>query len=127
MAMGKPVIATPQALEGLAAENGIHVIRAADPQDWLTSMCHLFADDARCQQLGRNGRAYVELHHSWEACMKPLGLILDSHRGTPLHGIRNGAQQCISDIKGASLVCTPADNRDSFQTTMPVYYQANQS
>jgi sugar transferase (PEP-CTERM/EpsH1 system associated) len=127
MAMGTPVIASPQALEGLAAKNGIHAVAASDPRDWQTAMCDLFSDDGRCQQLGREGRAYVEQHHHWDVCMTRLTAILDASHNTPLDVIRDEADQGVFNLKRTFATSAPGNNWESFRTTIPEYCEANQS
>jgi sugar transferase (PEP-CTERM/EpsH1 system associated) len=76
MAMGKAVVASPQALAGVRAEPGVHVIAAEAPAKWAETLLRLF-DDARLrQQLGAAARSFVEHHHDWERCLTPLAELL---------------------------------------------------
>jgi sugar transferase (PEP-CTERM/EpsH1 system associated) len=72
MAMSKPVIASPQAIEGLAAEPGVHAAVAAAPADWLEQLQFLFADARARRDLATAGRLFVEHQHGWRACLQPL-------------------------------------------------------
>lgn len=72
LAMGKPVIATPPALAALRTETGRHLLAASTPAEWVEVLCDLFADPARCQELGAAGRRFVEENHHWERCLNPL-------------------------------------------------------
>jgi len=67
LAMGKAVVATPQAVEGLAVQSGVHLCEAATPGDWVRTLGALLSDPARRAELGRAGRAFVEAHHRWDS------------------------------------------------------------
>lgn len=66
MAMGKPVVATHQALEGIAVTPDVHVCRAATPREWVRSISELLTDPDRCARLGRAARAFVEEQFQWK-------------------------------------------------------------
>jgi len=76
MAMGKAVLATPQALEGLAVQPGVHAESAAEPADWAEKLCRLWADPGRRAALGQAGRRFVETYHQWDQVLRPLAHIL---------------------------------------------------
>jgi sugar transferase (PEP-CTERM/EpsH1 system associated) len=73
MAMGRPVVASPQALQGLGQRAGVPVLEARTAAEWGDHLASLFGDPGRCQELGRAGREYVERRHAWESCLAPLG------------------------------------------------------
>jgi sugar transferase (PEP-CTERM/EpsH1 system associated) len=76
MAMGKAVVASPQARDGLFAEPGVHLRIATTPEEWVRVIGELLDDpDARCQ-LGEAARRYVVERHNWDRCLAPLGVIL---------------------------------------------------
>jgi glycosyltransferase involved in cell wall biosynthesis len=72
MAAGKPVIASPQALEGLLVAPVKHIYRAATPAQWISHICSLLADDTERQRLAAAGLSFVRRHHRWESCLQPL-------------------------------------------------------
>jgi glycosyltransferase involved in cell wall biosynthesis len=72
MAMGKAVVAAPPALAALKTESGVHLLSASTPEEWVEAVCGLFADPARCRELGDAARVYVEKHHHWDTCLEPL-------------------------------------------------------
>jgi sugar transferase (PEP-CTERM/EpsH1 system associated) len=80
MAMGKPVVATPEALEGLHIDNGIHALSVTDIAVWSETICQLLDDDCLCKRLGNSARGYVEQNHSWDRCIHALGQILEQKR-----------------------------------------------
>jgi sugar transferase (PEP-CTERM/EpsH1 system associated) len=76
LAMSRATVVSPQALEGLQARPGVHLLTAGTPGEWVTAILSLLDDPARRQQLGEAGRRYVETHHSWDDCLKPFGPLL---------------------------------------------------
>jgi len=75
MAMARPVVATPQALEGIGATPEIHVCQAATPDEWVDSISDLLANPARCADLGRAGRAFVEERFQWKTQLASLAAL----------------------------------------------------
>jgi glycosyltransferase involved in cell wall biosynthesis len=76
LAMGKAVIASPQALVGLRARPGAEVLLAREPEEWAAAVHRLFADGDLRRRLGSAGRRYVEERHRWERCLEPLEPLL---------------------------------------------------
>lgn len=72
MAMGKPVVSTPAALEGLQAIPGRDLIVAADDREFADAVVALLSDPSRAAALGRNARARVECAYSWNGNLAPL-------------------------------------------------------
>jgi len=66
MAMGKPVVATSKACKALSVKSGEHLLIADDPKEFADAVVRLLRDDELAEQLGQNGRAYVENHHNWD-------------------------------------------------------------
>ena len=67
MAMGKAVVATSLANEGIGARPEIDLIVADSPKEFATRTLALLADSAARVALGRNARAFVEQRWSWDA------------------------------------------------------------
>jgi sugar transferase (PEP-CTERM/EpsH1 system associated) len=85
LAMGRPVVASPQAMQGLP-DPAIPVRVADTPQQWADTLLDLLANPADCRHLGQLGRCYVQQHHAWEACLARLDRCLvavDSPRQSP--------------------------------------------
>jgi glycosyltransferase involved in cell wall biosynthesis len=66
LAMGKAVVATPEANEGIQAEPDRDVLLAATPQAFSAAVLNLLADPPRRRALGSAGRAFVEDKWTWE-------------------------------------------------------------
>jgi sugar transferase (PEP-CTERM/EpsH1 system associated) len=79
MAMGKPVICSPAALEGIAAEPDRHLLVAEQPTQWQSVIADLAADDDIAMSLGMAARSFVERHHAWEATLSSLGQLVSPH------------------------------------------------
>jgi polysaccharide biosynthesis protein PslH len=76
MAMGVPVVASPEAAGGVDAVPGQHLLVAHSPQDYAQQLLALMQEPAARQALGAAGRARVEQHHSWAASMTKLDGII---------------------------------------------------
>lgn len=75
MAMGKPAIVTPDALEGIDATPGQDVLLARTPADFANATEDLI-DKGRAEQIGRNARLRAEHDFGWAAQFKILDSIL---------------------------------------------------
>jgi glycosyltransferase involved in cell wall biosynthesis len=65
LAMGKAVVATRLAAEGLPTVPGQHYIAADNPTDFAAAVVGLLADPSRRAELGAAGRSLVEGRYSW--------------------------------------------------------------
>ena len=85
MALGRPVVASPEALEGLTVEPGCDVLRAATPAAWREHLVGLLHNRAERARLGTAARRYVETHHHWPECLKRFGEIVAGEEGVRCH------------------------------------------
>lgn len=76
MAMGKAVVASPQALEGLQASPGVHALAASNPAEWVEALASLLSNAESRQSLGTAARRYVEEQHDWTRCLEPFTALL---------------------------------------------------
>ncbi len=83
LAMGKAVVASPQALAGLQPRTDVPAVTARSPEEWVEHVVRLLDDEALRRQLGARGRQYVEDHHDWDTCLKPLGSLLGLAEARP--------------------------------------------
>jgi glycosyltransferase involved in cell wall biosynthesis len=67
MAMGKPVVATTAANEGIGAVPGRDLVVADTAEAFADAVTGLLADPARAAALGEAGRAFVTASWTWEA------------------------------------------------------------
>lgn len=63
-ARGIPVVATPQAVVGLDAEDGRHLLVAETPEHFVDAVARLHGDRALGAALGRAGREVLRAHHA---------------------------------------------------------------
>jgi len=76
MAMARPVVASPQAAEGIDATNGEHFIVANDPQAEAEAVRVLLENPAQAAALGQAARARMEARYDWAATLAPLRKML---------------------------------------------------
>jgi sugar transferase (PEP-CTERM/EpsH1 system associated) len=77
LAMGKAVLATPQAFAGIQARAGEHLLAASTAPEWIASLERLWSDSSLRARLGAAGREFVAANHSWNACLSPFASLLD--------------------------------------------------
>jgi sugar transferase (PEP-CTERM/EpsH1 system associated) len=75
MAMGKTVVLTPQALEGIEAREGAELLVAADAQAFADTVCA--ALEQPDPAIGHAARACVEAGYGWTARLAPLMPLLE--------------------------------------------------
>ncbi len=76
MAMGVPVVCSPQAAGGVDIVPGEHALVASTPAEWLDAILGLMGSRERREQVAQAARARVLSNHSWPASMARLdGLI----------------------------------------------------
>ena len=72
MAMGKAVVASPQAAEGIEAANGSQLLVAEQEDDWIKAIERLAADEQLRKRLEQAGRDLVLQRYQWSARLQPL-------------------------------------------------------
>ncbi len=72
MAMGKPVIVSPQAAEGIEAAADVELLLARTAQEWEDQVVLLLGSPGRRAELGALARLCVRERYSWPARMAPL-------------------------------------------------------
>lgn len=65
LSMGKAVVATTIAVEGLPLVDGKHYLNADDPDEFAQSVITLLRDPERRRALGRAGRLLTREHYAW--------------------------------------------------------------
>ncbi len=76
MAMGKAVVASPAAAEGIDAERGAELLVADSPAAQAATIGTLLDDPAQARAVGAAARERVLARYSWNACLAPLaGLV----------------------------------------------------
>ncbi len=88
MAMGKAVVSTGEAFEGLRAEKGRDLQVAADEESFAGETIGLLRDAERARRLGACARQCVERHYSWESNLRVLDEALQAGGRQPVRPIR---------------------------------------
>lgn len=65
MALGRPIVATPLAREGIDAKDGQHLVLAGDAQSFAAETIALLSVVERRRQLGRAARNLVTTKYTW--------------------------------------------------------------
>lgn len=76
MAMGKAVVATSQALEGIAAQAGKEVLLAADASAQAKAVLTLLGDQDKARELGQAARQRVDADYTWAPNLARLDALL---------------------------------------------------
>jgi sugar transferase (PEP-CTERM/EpsH1 system associated) len=72
MACSRVVVASPQAAEGIHAENGRHLLVADEPQQWAARLEHVMTDTALRKQIAAAARLQVEKRYNWANQLQPM-------------------------------------------------------
>lgn len=72
MASGTPVVATPIALNGIAALNGEHALAAEGPQAFARHVVRVLQDPEEARRLATNARQLVEDRYTWDHSVAEL-------------------------------------------------------
>jgi len=72
MAMGKAVVASPAAAQGIDAEVGVELLVADTPAAHAAAIGALLRDPLHARALGTAARDRVRARYSWSACLAPL-------------------------------------------------------
>jgi len=72
MAMGKPVVTTPQAFEGIKAVSGEEIIPADDEDMFAAAVIDLLQDKQKAEIMGAKARRCMEAHYSWDRNLSVL-------------------------------------------------------
>lgn len=77
MAMGIPVVVTPEASQGIQAVVGRDLLVASQPEEFAQKTVAVMQDGRLRAALSASGRRQVEMAHSWPASMKILDSVLE--------------------------------------------------
>ncbi|HEX4081213.1 MAG TPA: TIGR03087 family PEP-CTERM/XrtA system glycosyltransferase [Rhizomicrobium sp.] len=90
MAMARPVILTPAALEGLSAIPGREVLMASNPSEFADRVSEALS--GLCSEIGFAARKRVERDHSWQQNLKVLDALFEEPacRAIAEHAVKRG-------------------------------------
>jgi sugar transferase (PEP-CTERM/EpsH1 system associated) len=73
MAMGRPVVATPEAFEGIDAEAGRDILTGATAAEFAAAVVGLLRDPERADRIGKAARKSVAERYAWADNLAVLG------------------------------------------------------
>ncbi len=82
MAMGKAIVATPQAVEGIRASPGKDLIVASTANAFSDSVIDLLRNPERARLVAAGARACVEKNYSWTSQLQELDALIDDLAGS---------------------------------------------
>ncbi len=72
LAQGLPIVSTTIGCEGIAVENGKHILIADTPEEFAAATLRLLADDQLAGELRRNGRKLIQATYDYRTACQPL-------------------------------------------------------
>ena len=82
MAMEKPVIVSSKGLEGIAADNGKHVLIADSAGEYVDMLEQVLADEFA--DIGASAHQYVSQHFNWDNNLPEVVLLLGGRAELPV-------------------------------------------
>jgi glycosyltransferase involved in cell wall biosynthesis len=77
MALGRPLVSTPLGCEGLAVQNGEHLLIAKDAKAFAAAVARVLTDRPLAARLALQARALVERDYDWTAIAERLLRVYD--------------------------------------------------
>ncbi|MBO4481545.1 MAG: glycosyltransferase [Bacteroidales bacterium] len=72
MALGKTVITTTVGAEGIDAINGVQLLIANTPDEFVTALDKCIKTPDLCKIIGENAREFIQLHHNLEVISRQI-------------------------------------------------------
>jgi sugar transferase (PEP-CTERM/EpsH1 system associated) len=91
MAMGRPVVATPQAFEGIEATPGQDLLVADSEEEFAGQTIELLRHSSLAEQIGDRARACVERRYAWQRQLQ----VLDQLFPVQAVAVRNRLPQAV--------------------------------
>ncbi len=79
MAMGVPVVTTPQAFEGIEAQPCVDLLVEKEPAKFAERVVEIIQNKKLQKDLSRQGRTLVEKRYNWEVNMRKLEKLLEDN------------------------------------------------
>lgn len=76
LSLGMPVVATPQALEGIDARPGYHLAVASEANGFARAVIDYLQDPAKAWSAGAAARRHMARHYRWEQTLAPLAAVV---------------------------------------------------
>lgn len=79
MACSRAVIVSPEAAQGVHAQDGRHLLVADSPKQWAQRIDHVLTNAPLRQRLAKEARAQVELRYNWDSQLHPMVELLGGY------------------------------------------------
>jgi glycosyltransferase involved in cell wall biosynthesis len=76
MAMARPIVATPEAFEGVRAMPGRDILLASGVDETVQKIAEVL--DGRHKSMGEAARRAVESQHQWSVTLRPIDRLFDA-------------------------------------------------
>jgi glycosyltransferase involved in cell wall biosynthesis len=80
LAQGLPIVTTTLGCEGIAVQNGQHLLIADRPEDFADAILRLLNNPTFAAQLGQRGRRLIETTYDYRLACRPLDQIFEDTR-----------------------------------------------
>ncbi|WNM63982.1 TIGR03087 family PEP-CTERM/XrtA system glycosyltransferase [Candidatus Nitrospira neomarina] len=80
IAMGLPVVATPQAARGIQAKEDEHLFVSATPEDFAHRVIQLLKNPSLRVRLANAAKKQIQKTHSWDSSMKSLDKLIETKK-----------------------------------------------
>ena len=89
MAMAKPVVSTPTALQGVSAVPGRHLVAADTPKKFAKGVLDLLTHPLDAEKMGQQAAAYVASTHNWDLFMDKFSTLISGSNRHSSHSQRS--------------------------------------
>jgi sugar transferase (PEP-CTERM/EpsH1 system associated) len=72
MAMAKPMVSTPEALQGICCLSGHHLVSADTPGAFAQAVVDVLKNPDHARKLSQSARKFVQKEYDWARCLNPL-------------------------------------------------------
>jgi glycosyltransferase involved in cell wall biosynthesis len=77
LAEGLPIVTTSIGCEGIAVENGRHLLVADQPEEFAQAILRLLEDRPFADTLAQNGRKLIEKNYDYHSAYRPVNLVYE--------------------------------------------------
>jgi glycosyltransferase involved in cell wall biosynthesis len=78
MAAGRAIVASPDVVAGLKAEDGAHLLVARNTAEYVQAVLRIIRDQDFRQELERSARQFVEDEYNWTPLMERMAQLIEN-------------------------------------------------
>jgi glycosyltransferase involved in cell wall biosynthesis len=116
-ASGLPVVTTSLGAEGIAAQDGEHLLTAESAQELAAATCRVLADDLLARRLGESARALAERRYDWRGSAEKL---MSSWNELLRAGAEDAVHSTRTELPIAAAAAPAGDTRRSVRSVAAV-------